>query len=396
MRVRLFELRLLAVALTVLWAAGGGIVLIGYRPGGPWDLLVGMTAALPLLVAVAPIVWPPLATSNRGAAGVFWIGLLAALLLVPSIVSVTAQVLARRSEPLLPSAEVVYPWAVALLATGLFSGLGVSRQLIAETGYGRKRLAVSIGFALVTTTVIGIAFAGVSLADDAALRDMPSLYSRFGPTSAALEPLQCDQQLVTGQTAQLELNVWGNIDTRSIGSVDLTGQRSGGDIYWTAQVVRSDLFGQFGAARLGSAAWMLAPDQGWYGVPLASLDSDMIDATAIAEALASGNRATAEDRGVEYVEGARARHCRVAIDGDTFGASFPQVVWLVGDASLATWRGELDYWIFGDGEIGMITGSVNGNAQAILPHGLQATVEVKLTATDRGKPVAISAPRTGK
>jgi len=55
-RVRLFELRLLAVALTVLWAAGGGIVLIGYRPGGPWDLLVGMTAALPLLVKPPAVV----------------------------------------------------------------------------------------------------------------------------------------------------------------------------------------------------------------------------------------------------------------------------------------------------------------------------------------------------
>jgi len=86
----------------------------------------------------------------------------------------------------------------------------------------------------------------------------------------------------------------------------------------------------------------------------------------------------------------------VAIDGSTFAASFPQVVWLVGDASLAAWRGEIDFWVFGDGEIGLITGSVNGDAQAILPHGLQATVEIKLTATDRGSPVDISLSRTGQ
>lgn len=396
MRVRLFELRLLAVALTVLWAAGGGIVLIGYRPGGPWDLLVGVTAGLPLLVAVAPIVWPPLVTSNRGAAGVFWIGLVAGLLLVPSIVAVTAQVLARSSEPLLPSAEVVYPWAVALLATSLFAGLGVSRQLIAEAGFGRKRLAASIGFALVTTTIIGVIFAGVSLADDAALRDRPAVYSRFGPTSAKLTPPQCDEDLQPATTAVLELDVWGNVDNRSIGSVDLTGQRSGSDVYWTAQVVRSDLFGQFGAIRIGSAAWALAPGQGWQSVSSTSLDSKMIDATVVAEAFSPGNRATAEDRGLEYVEGARARHCRVAIDGRTFGASFPQVTWLVGDASLSTWRGQIDFWVFGDGEIGQITGSVNGSAQAILPHGLQATVEVKLTAIDRGWPVTITPPRIGQ
>jgi hypothetical protein len=395
-RVRLFELRLLAVALTVLWAAGGGIVLIGYRPGGPWDLLVGVTAALPLFVAVAPIVWPPLVTSNRGAAGVFWIGLVAGLLLVPSIASVTAQVLARRSEPLLPSAELVYPWAASLLATSLFAGLGVSRQLIAEAGLGRKRLAASIGFALITTTVIGVIFAGVSLADDAALRDKPSVYSRFGPTSSKLTPPQCDEELQPAPTAQLELDVWGNVDGRSIGSVDLIGQRSGRDISWTAQVVRSDLFGQFGVARVGSDAWELTPGQAWHSVSSASLDSAMIDATAFEQAFSPGNRATAEDRGLEYVEGARARHCRVAIDGRTFGASFPQVVWLVGDASLAMWRGQIDYWVFGDGEIGLITGSVNGTAQAILAHGLQATVEVKLTATARDRPITISPPRSGQ
>ena len=122
----------------------------------------------------------------------------------------------------------------------------------------------------------------------------------------------------------------------------------------------------------------------------------MVDATAAAQALSPGNRATAEDFGLEYVEGARARHCRVAIDGATFEASFPQVAWLVGDASLATWRGEIDYWVFGDGEVGMITGSVNGDAQDILPHGLLATVQIKLTATDRGQPVTISPPKAGQ
>ncbi|HEU6439859.1 MAG TPA: hypothetical protein VFC12_05420, partial [Terriglobales bacterium] len=76
MRVRQFELRLLAVALTVLWAVGGGIVLIAYRPGGPVDVLVGVAASLPLLVSVAAIVWPPLVKGYGGAAAVFWIGLL--------------------------------------------------------------------------------------------------------------------------------------------------------------------------------------------------------------------------------------------------------------------------------------------------------------------------------
>jgi hypothetical protein len=391
-RVRLFELRLLAVALTLLWAAGGGIVLIGYRPGGPWDVLVGVSATLPFLVSVTPIVWPPLVTSNRGAAGVFWIGLVAALLLVPAIVSITAQVMTRRSEPLLPSLEVVYPWAGALLATSLFAGLGMSRHLIPETGIGRKRLAASVAFALVTTTLIGATFAGVSVADDAALRDKPATYSRFGPTSPELTPPACGNRVQPARSAQLELDIWGNVDGNSIGSVTLIGGRDGDDLSWTAQVVRSDLFGQLGAVRIGSAAWSRSPGHDWARIAATTLDTDTIDATAEGQTLASGNVATAEDRGLEFVEGARARHCRVAIDGLTFQASFPQIVWLVRDASLKTWRGEVDYWIFGDGEVGLMTGSVNGNAQAILPHGLLATVEIRLTATDRDVFIPMTPP----
>ncbi|MGA2862068.1 MAG: hypothetical protein ABSF31_09980 [Steroidobacteraceae bacterium] len=72
------------------------------------------------------------------------------------------------------------------------------------------------------------------------------------------------------------------------------------------------------------------------------------------------------------------------------------VVGQIATAGMEAWRGEIDYWVFGDGEIGLISGSVNGSAQTILPHGLQATVEIKLTATDRGWPVSISPPRAGQ
>jgi hypothetical protein len=393
-RVRQFELRLLAVALTVLWAAGGGIVLIAYRPGGPVDLLVGVAASLPLLVSVAPIVWPPLVRSDRGSAGVFWLGLLAGLLLVPSIAGVTSQVLHGGTEPLLPSLSVVYPWALALLATSLFAGLGISRQLIPEIGIGRRRLAASIAFAVVATSTIGGAFAGVSLADDAALRDKPAANSRFGPTAADLAPPECNRALVSARTGRLEFDLWADVDSRAVGTISLAGSRSGSDMSWTAQVVRSDLFGQYGAVRIGSSAWTLSPGSGWTIAVPSGLDGQVLDLTVLAGALSPANRATAENRGLEYVEGARARHCRVAVDGPTFAASFPQVVWLVGSATLAAWRGELDFWVFGDGEVGMVSGSVNGNAQDILPHGLQATVQVRMTATDRDAPVSISPPRS--
>lgn len=377
-----------------MWAVGGGVVLIAYRPGGPVDLLVGVAASLPLIVSVAPIVWPPLVSSNRGAAGVFWLGLVAGLLLLPSVASVAGQVFQGGTEPLLPSLEVVYPWALALLATSLFAGLGISRQLILEVGIGRKRLLAAATFAIASTSLIGGVFAGVSNADDAALRNMPAAHSRFGPTAADLTPPECNHSVVTAGTARLEFDLSANVDSRAVGTVSLTGSRSGSDLSWTAQVVRSDLFGQYAAIRVGGFAWTTSPGSGWAATSLHALDSQNLDATVVAEALSPDNRATAENLGLEYVEGARSRHCRVAVDGKTFAASFPQVTWLVGDASLETWRGELNFWVFGDGEVGMVSGTVNGNAQEILPHGLLATVWVKMTATDRDSQLTVSPPRS--
>ena len=393
MRVRQFELRLLAAVLTVLWAVGGGVVLIAYRPGGPLDVLVGVAASLPLLVSVSAIVWPPLVKGYGAAAGVFWIGMAAGLLLIPSIMSVFSQLLEGGTQALLPSAEFLYPWALALLATSLYAGLGISRQFIPEIGFGRKRLAASIAFALVATSGIGAVYAGVSLADDAALRNKPAAYSRFGPGSANLVPPDCNRPLTSATSAKLEVDLWGDVDQRSVGTVSLTGSRSGSDVSWTAQVVRNDLFGQYGVVRIGTSAWNLSPGTPWQAVAPADVNDQLVDATALAGALSQTNRATAEYRGLEYVEGARARHCRVAVDGKTFQASFPQVDWLTKNAVLETWRGELDFWVFGDGEVGMITGSVNGAAQEILPHGIQATIKVRLTATNRDIQTSIVPPR---
>ena len=64
MRVRRFELRLIALALVVAWAAVAALVLLAYRPGGPLDVLVGVTMLLPIGIATLAVVWPPLA---RGA-----------------------------------------------------------------------------------------------------------------------------------------------------------------------------------------------------------------------------------------------------------------------------------------------------------------------------------------
>ena len=393
MRVRVFELRLLAVVLSVLWAAGGGVALIAYRPGGPVDLLVGLAALLPLPVSVASAVWPPLVRGDRAAAGVFWLGLGAGLLLVPSIGSITSQVVAGGAEPLLPSPEVVYPWTLALLATSLFTGIGLTRSFFPNPGAGRRRLAASIAFALVTTTAIGTAFAGVSLADNAALNSRPETVSRFGPTSPKLTPPSCNRALTPAATSTVVLELWGDVDGRGVGRVDLAGKRSGSDVSWTAQAGRTaSADTQYGVIRVGSSAWSEQTGSSWAGISLDETRNDLLDKTVFDVALTAGNRATAEDRGFDYVEGARARHCAIVIDGETFAAAFPQMAWLTGNADVGMWRGQLEYWVFGDGEVGKVLGSVNGSAQDILPHGLLATMEVSMTATDRDAPVSIAPP----
>ena len=395
MRVRVFELRLLAVVLSVLWAVGGGVALIAYRPGGPVDLLVGLAALLPLPVSVASTVWPPLVRGDRAAAGVFWLGLGAGLLLVPSIGGITSQVVAGGAEPLLPSPEVVYPWALALLATSLFTGIGLTRSVFPNPGAGRRRLAASIAFALVTTTAIGTAFAGVSLAENAALNNRPETVSRFGPTSPKLTPPSCNRALTPAATSTVVLELWGDVDGRGVGRVDLAGKRSDSDVSWTAQAGRTaSADTQYGIIRVGSSAWSEQTGSSWAGSSLNETQNDLLDKTVFDVALTAGNRATAEDRGFDDVEGARARHCAIAIDGPTFAAAFPQIAWLTGNADVEMWRGQLEYWVFGDGEVGKVLGSVNGSAQDILPHGLLATMEVSMTATDRDAPVSIAPPNS--
>jgi hypothetical protein len=82
----------------------------------------------------------------------------------------------------------------------------------------------------------------------------------------------------------------------------------------------------------------------------------------------------------------------VSVDGPDFRATFPQVAWLVGDDDLDHWFGQLDYWVFLDGALGQVAGSVNGEGGRIQERAIQGTVEVVLTATDRGQDIVIYPP----
>lgn len=394
MRARRFELRLIGIALTTAWAVAAALVLVAYRPGGPLDVLVGVTMLAPIAIASGSIAWPPVARGARAFRLMVSLGIGSLLLLVPSIGGVLNQIQALGSQTLMPSLEAAYPWLLALIGTCLFSAFGLIRQRAGATALRRRRFSRGVLVAAVLTLVSGSLFAATAVANELALQHSEAVVttSRFGPVLKDGEPPDCGGRLSTGRAARITLDLHGEVDGRPLGSAQLTGLRSRTDFRWLADVVTDRQLGQIGTARLGDRAWVRAAGRGWTAVAPASVDSASLDIQATWVALTAAYRSTAEDRGVELIEEARARHCRVAIDGATFRAAFPQVAWLVGDADMARWFGGLDYWIFMDGEVGQIAGSVNGEAAGIRAKAVQATVAVLLTATERGRELVIYPP----
>jgi hypothetical protein len=383
-RVRTFELRLIAAALSAGWTLTAFLVLLAYRPGGPLDLVVGLAAGLPILVAVAGLVWPPVAREGRAFAGLVWLGLGTLLVLIPSMGGVLGQILARGPQTLMPSAEAAYPWVLALLGTGLFSGLGIARAVLGGTALRRRRLVRGALIALAATTGISLAFAGAAIGNEMALRDRPAAGSRFGPANPAAQPPTCSESIRPAMSARVEIFLRGDVDGVPVGTVDLKGVRRGDDYRWRAYVATALELGQYGAARIGGTGWRLDPQAGWRVEAPPDGDAAQLD-RGVLEAAIEKTQPAAEMLGISFFEGARARHCRVATDGPAFEAAFPEVRRLVRDADLRHWRGELDYWVFVDGELGSVSGMVSGPATGIVDGGLQARVEATMIAIERDR-----------
>jgi hypothetical protein len=391
-RVRLLELRLLAVSLAALWATVAALLLAGYRPGGPADLLVGLAALVPLAVAVAAVAWPPAARGGLTFRVIAALGIGTAIILVPTIASLASQLLQRGLQTLLPSPEVAYPWALAILGTSLFAGLGIARRRLGA-GSGRPgRLSVALATGLGLALVSGTVLAAAAIANELALRDRPAAGSRYGPTDPDAVPPECDEPLGAGATADLTLDLTGTIDGRSLGLARVRGERSGTDFRWLADVTTTRDVGLHGAAIVGDRAWVRQTGTRWQPVPPSLVEGESLDLAVLEAALAPEQRTAAEDLGLVYVEGARARRCRVAVDGTVFRAAFPQVRWLVGATDLEVWRGDVDYWVFVDGELGRAEGRLGGPGFEIAPGDIRVDLSTVLTATHRGDPVTIWPP----
>lgn len=391
-RVRMIELRILGAGLVGLWVAAFGLVLLGYRPGGPIDLAVGITAGAPILIAVAAVAWPPVARSDRAFAGIAWLALGSGLLLVPSLQDLVTQLEGRGPQTLLPSLEAAYPWLLALAGTSWFAALGIARRRLGETALRRRRLLMGTGFGLAFVFLAGGAFATAAVVNELALGDRPSLASRFGPTDPALELPLCSGPMTAGPTAVLELQMDAAIDGRRSGQVLISGIRDGADVRWTGYAATRLTLGQHGIARIGDRAWILQPGVTWTAVALDQAVGRDLDRQLVAVALTMGNRAVAEDRGVSYLEGARARHCRITMDGATLRGALPEIDLLVGTTDVSRWRGMLDFWVFADGQLGQVDGQLSGPATGLADGALLATLRYRLTAVDRSLPISVMAP----
>ena len=392
MRVRTIEIRLLGLVLAVLWLAVFVLVLLGYRPGGPVDSVVGVAAAGPLVIALVGVIWPPAARGDRSFAAITWLGLGAILLLIPSIQGVVNQLTSLGAQTLLPSAEAAYPWLLALLATGLFAGFGLVRWRLGGTARRRRRLVLGVGLGVAFVLAAGGTFAAAAMVNELSLRDHPAMASRFGPTDPKQELPPCDGALIAGPTATVTLLMDASVDGRQTGQVRINGSRNDADVRWTGYSATSVYLGQVGLARIGLQAWSLAPATGWFVTTYDHAVGADLDRQLVTGALGVPDRAVAEDRGIEFIEGARARHCRVPFDGATLELALPEEDLVLGDTDLSRWRGTLDFWVFADGQLGQADGQVSGPALGIAPDALLATFRFHITAVDRGRPITVGPP----
>jgi len=183
-RVRRLGLRLIGVGLVFAWGLAAALILLAYRPGGPLDVIVGITMLVPVGIALASVVWPPLARREVTHAMIVALGLATLLVLLPSIGGVWNQLQALGSQTLLPSLEAAYPWLLALIGTSLYAGFGQARRMIGGNAGRRRRLRIGTAIAAALTLLAGTAFGGAAIANEFALRDLvgPRVASRFGPT----------------------------------------------------------------------------------------------------------------------------------------------------------------------------------------------------------------------
>jgi hypothetical protein len=405
-------MRLLAAMLTILWAVTALAIASAYRPGGPVDIVVAMACFVPVFIADAGVVWPAAGLARSHRLTLVWVWIAAILFLLPVMYGIASTLTVDGPRSLVPSLEAAYGGAIALLATAFFSIVGLVHRRLGVHPLERSATIISGGAAVLLAGVAGLAFGLVALVNEQDVRAEVPGRSRFGPTETDVVPPFCDQRLVLGANARITIEAKSTLDNVDRGSARLDGHRSGIDESWGGSWEGLDHSGKQAYLREGALAWLNdgSSDPGAPGTTWAEVRPDPFGLSGAAaltmdgppHAIADAPRGelVAEDLGLEVVEGARARHCRTFIDGDTAMDTFLPLRWLLdGDSTGPTtaiprWRGEMDWWVFTDGELGMAAVEVSGSRAETdwQADGLRVVLEARLQATDRDVPVEVSAP----
>ena len=407
-------MRSLAATLVVLWAAIAIAIATAYRPGGPLDVVVALACFIPVFVADAGFVWPVTGLNQRHRIAMAWVWVAAVLLAIPILYGVASSLVADGPQSLVPSFEEGYAAALALIAMAFFSVVGLVHRRRAVAPLERHATWAAAGLAVVLTLVVGLAFVFVAVVNDQSLRRAEVSTSRFGPTDPDIEPPFCDEPIALGPSATVSLEATSSLDNEVRGRARIDGQRRGLDESWGGSWDGPDGSGQLAYRRLGERAWLnpssddpRAPGTTWQQTepdPFALLGRRSLTMDGPPHAVADVPRGSivAEDLGLVVIEGARARHCRTFIDGNTALDTFLPLRWLLYDGYQATdnaigrWRGEMDWWVFADGELGMATVEVSGTRAETEwdAEGVRVVLQARLEATDRNGDLDVAAPMT--
>ena len=188
------------------------------------------------------------------------------------------------------------------------------------------------------TALAGMAFAAVAIANDIALRDTPPSALAVRPDRpATASRRRATDRCAPARPPASRSTSSATVDLRPIGTVDLTGLRVGDDFRWLAYVAIDRQLGQYGAARIGDAAWRSRPDAGWQPVDpprRRRRHGRPAGARGRADARTTGRRPRTTASRSSRAPGRGAAGSRST--APTFRAAFPQIDRLVGDADLAS------------------------------------------------------------
>ncbi len=407
-------MRSLAATLVVLWAAIAIAIATAYRPGGPLDVVVALACFIPVFVADAGFVWPVTGLSRRHRVVMVWVWIAALLFGIPILYGVVSTLVTDGPQSLVPSFEEGYAAALALIAMAFFSVVGLVHRRRAVTPLERKATWAAIGLAVLLTLVVGLAFVFVAVVNDQSLRRAEVSASRFGPTDPDIEPPFCDEPIALGPAATIFVEATSSLDNEVRGRARMDGQRNGLDESWGESWDGPDGSGQLAYRRVDGRAWLnptsddpRSPGTTWQQTvpnPFDLLGRRALTMDGPPHAVANVPRGSivAEDLGLVIIEGARARHCRTFIDGNTALDTFLPLRWLLYDGSQAAdnaigrWRGELDWWVFADGQLGMASAEVSGSRAETDwdAEGVRVVLQARLEATDREGDVQVAIPAT--